>query len=92
MFLRVIGLTDYLTYLKNRLVNVDDMWEIGRGEGSKAWKWRRRLFAWEEDLVKERCTVLHNIILHVNVSDMWNWLLDSIKGFSVREVYHFFHN
>jgi len=34
-------------------------WGIDRG----AWVWRRRLFAWEEESVRECCLLLHNIVL-----------------------------
>ncbi|GAU46155.1 hypothetical protein TSUD_401590 [Trifolium subterraneum] len=36
---------------ENKLITVHDMYEAGWGVGGEAWKWRRRLYAWEEDLV-----------------------------------------
>ncbi|GAU42359.1 hypothetical protein TSUD_350250 [Trifolium subterraneum] len=36
---------------ENTRVSVSDMFEAGWGIGGEAWKWRRRLFAWEEELV-----------------------------------------
>jgi hypothetical protein len=48
---------------ENKLITVHDMYEAGWGVGGEAWKWRRRLYAWEEDLVLE-CTVhLSNVVL-----------------------------
>ena len=52
--------------------------------------WRRRLFAWEEEIVRECSVLLHNIVLQVNVYDTWQWLLDPIHGYSVRGAYHYF--
>jgi len=41
-------------------------WEQG-----EAWKWRRRLFAWEEEKVRECCDILTNIVLQPNHYDRW---------------------
>jgi len=41
------------------------------GEGSDAWKWRRRLIVWEEEQVQECCEILTNIVLQPNLSDRW---------------------
>lgn len=38
-------------------------------EGSKAWKWRRRLLAWEEEHVRELCELLNPIVLLANMTD-----------------------
>jgi hypothetical protein len=38
---------------KNKLVTVSGMFVLGWGVGGEAWKWRRRLLAWEEELVVE---------------------------------------
>jgi len=49
---------------ENKDVTVDDMcgldWRL-EGEG---WKWRHKLFAWEEKMWRECCTILSNIVLH----------------------------
>jgi len=42
--------------------------------------------------VRECRAVLHNIILHVDVTDTWRWLLDPIHGYLVRESYRFITN
>ncbi|KEH29705.1 hypothetical protein MTR_4g049770 [Medicago truncatula] len=39
------------------------------GEYGKAWKWRRMLFAWEEDLVKECVDLLSSVVLKGEVLD-----------------------
>jgi len=54
--------------------------------------WRRRLFAWEEESVRECSILLHNIVLQDNVHDTWRWLLDPIHGYSVRESYWYITN
>jgi len=36
---------------KNKQVTVSEMFVLEWGVGGEAWKWRRRLFAWEEGLV-----------------------------------------
>jgi hypothetical protein len=61
----------------------------GWGEGGRGWVWRRRLFAWEEENVRECSLLLHNFVVHVNVTDTWRWTLDTIHGYSVREAYRF---
>lgn len=35
------------------------------------WKWRRQLFAWEEELVGERSGLLSNVVLQVDIVDKW---------------------
>jgi len=63
-------------------------WEV---EG-RAWEWRRWLLAWEEESLRECSDVLHNIVLQVDVTDTWRWLLDPVHGYSVRESYRFVTN
>ncbi|MCI15266.1 YIPF1-like protein, partial [Trifolium medium] len=40
------------------------MWELGGNE----WRWRRRLFAWEEQLWGDCCTIVANVVLQVDSS------------------------
>jgi len=54
-----------------------------------AWVWRRCLLAWEENSVRECTLLLHNVVLQVNVSDKWRWLLDHVHGYTIREAYRF---
>jgi len=49
--------------------SVFDMFQLGWGEEGEAW--RRRLFAWEEELVRELILLLHNVTLHVDKDDRW---------------------
>jgi len=41
--------------------------------------WRRRLFAWEEELVGELILLLQNMTLQVNKDDKWLWTLETSK-------------
>jgi hypothetical protein len=46
------------------------------GKGGEAWQWRRRMWAWEEELVAEWRILLANVTLQSNVSDHWKLHLD----------------
>jgi hypothetical protein len=61
----------------------------GRGWGIQggAWVWRRSLFAWEEDSVRECSVLLHNFVLQDFVLDTWRWALDPTHGYTVRGAY-----
>lgn len=45
---------------------------LGWGVEDRCWRWRRRLFSWEEELVVERCSLLDNIVLHESILDTWS--------------------
>jgi len=75
---------------ENPLCSMAEMQLLGWEEGGETWKWRRRLFVWEDDLLRNCCFLLHNIVLQDGVLEHWKWLLDPIKGFSVTDVYHLF--
>jgi len=49
------------------------MSSLGWGDGGEAWVWRRRLLAWEAELVGECMTLIYDISLQVNVMDEWKW-------------------
>ena len=44
-------------------VSVAEMCQLGWGEDSQAWSWRRGLFVWEEELVGELKLLLHRVVL-----------------------------
>ncbi|GAU51648.1 hypothetical protein TSUD_414700 [Trifolium subterraneum] len=75
---------------ENKLTTVHDMYEAGWGVGGEAWKWRRRLYAWEEDLVLECITRLSNVVLQVDARDAWVWKLHPSQSYSVKSTYLFF--
>ena len=54
----------------DKWVSVFDMCQLGWGENGEAWKWRQRLFAWEEEKVGELCLLLQNVTLQVD-EDRW---------------------
>jgi hypothetical protein len=66
---------------------VGDMEGRGWGIDGGAWVWRHRLFAWEEESVREYSLLLHNIVLQDSVHDTWRWLSDPIHGYTVRGAY-----
>jgi len=66
---------------------VADMGRWGWTVDGRAWEWRRRLFAWEEECVRECCVLLNNFVLLDNVNDKWRWLLDPVNGYSVKVFY-----
>jgi len=69
--------------------SVEKMWRVlGADEGRES-LWRRRLFAWEEESVRECSVLLHNFVLQENVEDRWTWRLDPTHGYSVRGAYRF---
>lgn len=51
--------------------------------------WRRCLFAWEEECVRECSVLLHDIVLQDHLPNRWGWLLDPISGYSVKGTYNF---
>lgn len=73
-------------------VSVFDMCQLGWGEDGGAWKWWRRLFTWEGELVGELSLLLPNVILQVEKDDRWHWNLESTHAFSVRSAYKFLSN
>ena len=73
----------------NNECSVGEMVGLGWAAGGRPWVWRRRLLAWEEDNVRECILLLHDVVLQVNVSDKWRWLLDPVNGYSVREAYRY---
>ena len=59
----------------------------GWGEGGGAWQWRRRLWVWEEELLKECRLLLLNVSLQPLSYDVWQWLPDPSGGYFVPSVY-----
>jgi len=68
---------------ENKTVTLAEMFSFDMVQGVEGWRWRRRLWAWEEE-----CRVLLlDVSLCHNVSDTWVWLPDPIGGYSVRGAY-----
>jgi len=73
----------------NKLVTVSEMCELGRGYGGEAWKWRRRLFAWEEGLVMECVERFSTSVLQVGTIDRWVWKLHEMQCYTVKSAYSY---
>jgi hypothetical protein len=73
----------------NKTVTVEDMFSLDWGEGGEAWKWWRRLLAWDEEQVRERCMLLHPIVLQTNVSGRWTWQLHVSSKYNVSSAYNY---
>jgi len=68
---------------------VSKVCQLGWGIEGDAWRWRRRLFAWEEEQAGELTILLQNVNLQVDKDDMWHWFLENSRVYSVRSAYHF---
>ncbi|CAJ2637040.1 unnamed protein product [Trifolium pratense] len=63
--------------------SVAEMFALGWGADGGAWEWRRRLWAWEEEMLGECQTLLLDISLQDQVIDRWHWRLDPDSGYTV---------
>jgi len=72
----------------NKYSTMADMCAIGGEDGGHVWSWRRRLWVWEEEMVKECRILLANVVVQSNVSDRWQWDPDIHDGYSVRGAYY----
>jgi hypothetical protein len=70
-------------------VSVVDMRRLWWGFGGSGWRWRRHLFAWEEEVWGQCYSTLGNVILQESQLDLWVWLLDLDTSYSVGGAYHF---
>ncbi|KEH41231.1 hypothetical protein MTR_1g046940 [Medicago truncatula] len=73
---------------ENKSITVADLFSLGVERGGEAWKWRRRLWAWEEEELEECRALLTDVSLQDFVSDRWVWLPNPFVGYSVRGSYH----
>ncbi|MCI09288.1 kinesin-like protein, partial [Trifolium medium] len=64
------------------------MRDLGWEAGGAAWSWRRQLWAWEDEMLRECRSLLSDIALQPNVTDQWLWRPDSGGGYTVRGVYN----
>lgn len=55
----------------------------------EAWKWRRKLFVWEEGLVGECLERLSAFVLQDGMSDRWVWKLNSSRAYTVKSAYSY---
>lgn len=77
-------------------VSAADMRRMGWRVDGQGWRWRRRLFAREENHLRDCSLLFGNNFIPENVSDKWIEKLDPIDGYSVKMVYnilrHFDHH
>ena len=74
---------------ENKLKIVAHMFARGWGVNGEAWKRRRRLFAWEEDLLGECIVRLTVVTLQVARMDRWNWSLHASNCYTVSSAYSY---
>ncbi|CAJ2670867.1 unnamed protein product [Trifolium pratense] len=67
--------------------SVAEMFAFGWGTDGEAWVWRRRLRAWEEELLRECQLFLLDISLQDQTSDRWQWSPDPDTGYTVAGGY-----
>jgi len=65
---------------ENKNISVAEMFSLGVEQGGEGWRWRRRLWVWEEESLEELRALLLDVSLLHNVSDRWVWLHDPLGG------------
>jgi len=53
----------------------------------EAWKWRRRMSASEDELIRKCVTQLSNVVLQVVDTDRWVWKHHSFQRYTVKSAY-----
>ncbi|XP_024630905.2 uncharacterized protein [Medicago truncatula] len=80
-FRRLFELTE------NKSMSVADLLSVDSERWGEVWRWRRRLWEWEEELLDECGALLLDVSLNPIVSDSWVWLPDPSGGYTVRGAY-----
>ncbi|GAU42262.1 hypothetical protein TSUD_327400 [Trifolium subterraneum] len=63
---------------------VAEMFSLGWGVDGEAWEWRRQLWVWEEEMLRECQTLFSLFTLQIQSLDRWQWQPDSVEGYTVR--------
>lgn len=71
----------------DKTVTVANICSLGMRHGGEGWRWRRRLWAWEENVLEECRAFPLDVSLFPNITNTWVWLIDPIGGYSVRGAY-----
>jgi len=71
----------------NKLISVADMFDLGWEERGEAWRWRRRLWTWEEEMLEACRLLLDGVSVQVNIIDRWQWDPDIHDGYTVQGAY-----
>ena len=66
---------------------VADMCALGWEVGGEAWRWRRRLWMWEEEMLEECRQLLDDVIVQANTLDRWQWDPNTHDGYIVCGAY-----
>lgn len=69
------------------MATVAQMFAGGWDEGEEAWKWCRRVWAWEEALVDECRNMLPTAVLQVDIEDSWRLTHDPVVGYTISGAY-----
>ncbi|CAJ2651635.1 unnamed protein product [Trifolium pratense] len=74
---------------ENKSASVAEMFMQGWEAGGEAWVWRRRLWAWEEEMLGECQSLLLTVSLQDHILDrwQWQWQLDLDDVYTVRGAY-----
>ncbi|KAK2382490.1 hypothetical protein QL285_070021 [Trifolium repens] len=70
-----------------KLRSVAEMFSSGWGQMERLGVWRRQLWAWEEEMLRECQILLLTVTVHVVLPDRWQWRLDPVSGYSVCDAY-----
>jgi len=71
----------------NKLSTVSDMFTRGWEVGGDAWRWRRPLWGWEEEMLGECRLLLNTFVVHTDVFDRWQWLPNIGGGYTMCDAY-----
>ncbi|GAU10201.1 hypothetical protein TSUD_420190, partial [Trifolium subterraneum] len=66
---------------------VAEMFSLGWGVDGEAWEWRRQLWVWEEEMLRECQTLFSLFTLQIQSLDRWQWQPDPVEGYTVRGAY-----
>ncbi|RHN40606.1 hypothetical protein MtrunA17_Chr8g0356521 [Medicago truncatula] len=73
----------------NKFVIVAEMFSLYWEVNGEAWKWGRRLFAWDEGFVRECMAQLLLVVLQVGVTDGWIYKLHSSNRYTIKSAYNY---
>lgn len=76
-----------IPYQNFKMAMVADLGEWRDGRWDWSWDWRRRLFLWEEELVKDIATRVGNVALKEDGEYRWVWKADASRVYTVKSAY-----
>ncbi|KAK6129156.1 hypothetical protein DH2020_037088 [Rehmannia glutinosa] len=66
--------------------------DIGKRILGMEWKWRRNLFAWEEQVFQELLSLINKCTIQQDKKDTWIWRVGSGGKFSTKSIYNLLRN